>query len=390
MQLWRAFLLSLTPFSSKIMIEIDLNARVLPEEHNVFVVRPGNSYGLFAEITQQNVLLLELPALGLESGTRPDDDDLRRRVNRSRALRAWYGGTLDENLKPNLDLATYSATEGGPSTAQLAALVRTFFERMKPGDLVVVPPKSYMEDAWIGEIASESYVVEPVKVARLYGDEILSGRAVRWITRIPKRDLPYEILDALQKPSAAFLVERSLRSRFYKVAYGNYSISDFYSAKFEVTEADFDTVDDVLLQAFFNFVAANTRAVQEPGQQVLGFGAAAFKDSGDFIPKLQTNVNSPGDISLVSKVITPLVASVLFLLAVDVGPSAKAEAEQGTLILRNSKAAENDPCTAKVVESSMQILKLLNLDDWPEACQRAQEVAKKTGLKSPARVEKRQ
>ncbi|UQR66681.1 hypothetical protein LRP30_16120 [Bradyrhizobium sp. C-145] len=372
------------------MIEIDLNARVLPEEHNVFVVRPGNSYGLFAEITQQNVLLLELPALGLESGTRPDDDDLRRRVNRSRALRAWYGGTLDENLKPNLDLATYSATEGGPSTAQLAALVRTFFERMKPGDLVVVPPKSYMEDAWIGEIASESYVVEPVKVARLYGDEILSGRAVRWITRIPKRDLPYEILDALQKPSAAFLVERSLRSRFYKVAYGNYSISDFYSAKFEVTEADFDTVDDVLLQAFFNFVAANTRAVQEPGQQVLGFGAAAFKDSGDFIPKLQTNVNSPGDISLVSKVITPLVASVLFLLAVDVGPSAKAEAEQGTLILRNSKAAENDPCTAKVVESSMQILKLLNLDDWPEACQRAQEVAKKTGLKSPARVEKRQ
>ena len=44
-------------------------------------------------------------------------------------------------------------------------------------DLVVVPPKSYMEDAWIGEIASNSYTVESVKVARLFGDEVLAGRS---------------------------------------------------------------------------------------------------------------------------------------------------------------------------------------------------------------------
>jgi hypothetical protein len=138
-------------------------------------------------------------------------------------------------------------------------------------------------------------------------------------------------------------------------------------------------------------VAANTKAVQGPeGAKALNFNDAAFKDSGEYTAKLQINVNSPGDISLVSKVITPLVASVLFLLAVEVGPTAKAEADGGTLILRNSKAAADDPCTAKVFQSSMQILKLLNLDDWPAACERAQEVAKKTGLKSPAKVERRQ
>jgi hypothetical protein len=119
-------------------------------------------------------------------------------------------------------------------------------------------------------------------------------------------------------------------------------------------------------------------------------GAAAFQNSGEYIAKLQINVNSPGDISLASKVITPLVASVLFLLAVEVGSLAKLEAENGTLILRNSKAATGDVCTAKVHESAIQILKLLDLDDWPEACEHAQEVAKKTGLKSPARVERRQ
>jgi len=365
------------------MIEIDLNARILPDEHNVFVVRPGSNYGLFADITQQQTLILELPGLELTSGQRPEEGDLRRRVNRSRALRAWYNGTQDAESKPDLDLQKYSPVEGGASAAQFVGLVRTFFERMRPGDLVIVPPKSYMEDAWIGEISSAIYEVEPVKVGRLFGDEILPGRSVRWIAKFPKRDLPFEILDALQKPNAAFLVERSLRGRFYKIAYGNYSISDFYSARFEVTEADFDTVDDVRLQAFFNFVAANIRAVENPGAPILSFTDAAFQDSGEYIAQLQTNINSPGDISLVSRVITPLVASVLFLLAVEVGPAAKAEADNDTLILRNSKAAADDPCTAKVFQSSMQILK------WPAACERAQEVAKKTGLKSPAKVERR-
>lgn len=373
------------------MIEIDLNARILPEDHNVYVVRPGSGYGLFPEIVENSILLLELPGLGLQVGQKPDDAELRRRVNRSRALRGWYNGTQDADSKPSMELDQYSPAEGGASAAQLEGLVRTFFERMKAGDLVIVPPKSYMEDAWIGEIVGHDYEVEWLRVARLFGDEPLPGRGVRWIAKIPKTELPFATLEALQKPNAAFLIERSLRGLFYKVAYGNYSISDFYSATFEVTEADFDTIDDVRLQAFFNFVAANTKAITEGNAAaILGFSAAVFKDSGEYVAKLQTNVNSPGNISLVSKVITPLVASVLFLLAVEVGPGAKAEAEKGTLILRNSKVAPNDPCTVKVFESSIQILKLLNLDDWPAACEAAQEVAKKTGLKSPAKVERRQ
>ena len=84
---------------------------------------------------------------------------------------------------------------------------------------------------------------------------------------MPKTDLPFSLLEALQKPNAAFLVERSLRGQFYKLAYGNYSLDDFYSGRFEVTSADFDTFDDVLLQAFFNFTAANTRAIAEGREQ---------------------------------------------------------------------------------------------------------------------------
>jgi hypothetical protein len=373
------------------LIEIDLNARVLNELHGVYVVRPGNNYNLFPEVTQRAVLILELPGLDLRDGERPDDVDLRKRVNRSRALRSWYRGAHDDEGKPSLDLADYD-DGGGPSTSQFAGLVRTLFEKVRHGDLVVVPPKSFREDAWVGEIASNDWDIEAVRVDRLFGEAVLPARAVRWLARVPKRELPHPILDALEKPNAAFIVERSQRDFFYKLAYGNYSIGDFYSARFDVTEADFDTFDDVLLQAFFNFVAANTKQVVEAGQDAaaLGYNEAAFQNSGDFIPFLQTNINSPGDITLVSRVITPLVAAVLFLLAVEVGPSAKKEAEANTLVLRNSKAEARDPCTAKVFESSTQILKLLDLDEWPKACERAQEVARRTGMKSPAKVERRQ
>lgn len=370
------------------MIEIDLNARVLTEGHNVFIVRPGNGYGLFSEITQRHLLVLELPGLDLTSGERPADDDLRRRINRSKALRGWYGGGQDGTNKPSMDLQTYD-TKGGNSTGQLAGLVRTFFEKMKVGDLVVVPPKSYMADAWVGEVTGAAYEIETITVGRLFGEESLPGRSVKWLARIPKRDLPYSILEALEKPNAAFLVERSLRGVFYKLAYGNYSIDDSYSARFDVTSPDFDTIDDVRIQSFFNFVAANTKAVTE-GVAIKGFSEAAFFDSGDYIPHLQTNINSPGSLMLHARMITPLVASILFVLAVDVGPTAKAEVDSGTLVLRNSMAPPDDPCSARVFSVSMDMLRLMNLDDWPAACARAQEAAQKTGLKSPAKVQRRQ
>jgi hypothetical protein len=155
---------------------------------------------------------------------------------------------------------------------------------MQKGDLVVVPPKSFIENAYLGELVDEPRVVVNGNVAR-YGAEPLPGRRVKSLAQISKRELPFSILEALQKPNAVFLVERSLRSQFYQATYGNYSIDDFYTGRFEVTSENFNTHDDVLLQAFFNFAAANTRAVAESREgDVRSFKDAAFIDSGTLLP----------------------------------------------------------------------------------------------------------
>ena len=369
------------------MITIDLNARVLTEKHNVFVVRPGKGYGLYNDFAQTSSLIAELPTLALKANVPLDQQELRRQVNRSRAFRAWYRRGQPADDRPKRSLEDYSNEGGGNSASQLESVVRTYFEKIDLGDLVIVPPKSYMDDALIGEVTTSGLEPSTAKVPRRFGNEDLPSRSVRWIARMPKTDLPFSLLEALQKPNAAFLVERSLRGQFYKLAYGNYSLDDFYSGRFEVTSADFDTFDDVLLQAFFNFTAANTRAIAEGREQdVRGFPEAAFIDTGEYLAQLQTNINSPGFIALLSQKITPLVASALLLVAVQVGTGALAEIDAGTFVLRNSKAPQADVCTAEVERQVIRQIQLLGLDNWPAACEKAQEVVKRTGLKSPATI----
>lgn len=105
------------------MIEIDLNARVLTEAHNVFVVRPGSDFRLFNEIRENDLIVLELPGLDWPVGEALSDTDLRRRVNRSRALRGWHRVSADDP-KPSLE-------GGGQSTSQFAG-----YRLAKDGDLV--------------------------------------------------------------------------------------------------------------------------------------------------------------------------------------------------------------------------------------------------------------
>ena len=134
------------------MITVDLNARVLGEEHNVYVARPGKGYRLYREFTENSSLILELPGLKLEPDVPLNDQQLRRRINRSRAFRGWYNRGQPSDDRPSRDLNTYSAEGGGNSAAQLEGLVRTYYEKIQRGDLVIVPPKAYMDDVLIGEV----------------------------------------------------------------------------------------------------------------------------------------------------------------------------------------------------------------------------------------------
>lgn len=369
-------------------IEIDLNTRIIPEDHEVFVVRPGKGYRLYEYFVDHQMILADLPFLDLKKGIAiSDQPDLDRKIKRSRALRNWYRGR-QEGDEPSRILDDYNVGPKDLSIGQLRAVLVAYFEKLKQGDLVIVPPSAYAYPAYVGEVTGKGTDYVRQRAPRAYGQDPLTGREVAWLTQIEKRKLPDIVLDALEKPNAIFLLAKSARSKIYEAAYGTFvdiSIAGAdYTARFNVSHDEaFTTSSDILLQGFFNFVASNAKAI-ESGQAGKSFYHAAFEDLGTFAPELKTNVNSPGFLTLISKdYSTPLVAAVMFALAVTVGPEAVTAAQNGMVLIGNSKAGPRDACTALVIEKTMAQLKLLELaDDWPVACEKARLAAEKSGVTS--------
>jgi hypothetical protein len=90
-----------------------------------------------------------------------------------------------------------------------------------------------------------------------------------------------------------------------------------------------------------------------------------------------------------SKFGTPLIAAALLALAVQVGNNAAQAAQDGMVVIGNSKAPAGDQCTALVAEKVLKQLKLLGLLEWPEACEMARIAAEKTGVTGPVTIEKK-
>jgi hypothetical protein len=367
------------------MPEIDLTLRLLPADHQVFFARPGIQYRLYREVIEHSIVVPDLPALEFKDRVPLDQQDrVMSRIHRARKLRGWHrsGRITDE---PSRSLDDYIDVASGIRDAQFKGVVEGYFSKAKRGDMVLVVPSAFSELAYIGEFAEDGDRYASFLAPSVYGDDHLVGRRVNWLARIPKRELASDILDIVAKPNAFVLLPRSVRAGLYDLAYSAYAIEDSFTARLEVTEETYSSFDDLLIQAFINFVATNTEAVANE-HEVQPFAKAAFMEAGEFTPDLRTEIHSPGFLSLSSGRVTPLVAVVMLAAAIHLGPGAFAAAEAGTLRIGSSTAPADDACVAEVREQAIRQIQLLGLDRWSEACEKARRAANHTGLRGPAHV----
>lgn len=371
------------------LFSVDLNAHIVSNDRQVYVARPGRRYALYLAFLEQSVVFPDLPFLDVDPNLDfSNEGALDSKILRSRSLRDWHRNPK-ENDEPSRDLANYTDTRGDRSLGQLRGIVTAYFHRMALGDLVVVPPSSFSQDALIGELTGRPSDIV-IASSQQYGSEPMQGRAVKWLARIPKRRLPARMLDAIEKPSAVYLLERSLRPIIYEAAYGSYvdisSEDPLFSTKFNISSDDYSTQDDLRLLAFMNFIAANLRSF-EKHEEAKDLLDAIVADLGSYAPDLRTNVNSPGFLTISSKHATPLVAAILFSLALVAG--AAAVAPDTLITIGNSKAPANDACTALVAQRALGTLQLLGLDDWPTACEAARKAAAAAGITTTTNVTQR-
>ena len=370
-----------------LMITVDLDTKILPQNHEVFFARAGDGYRLYPEFVAEEAVFADLPGLGLTPGVAfADQDKLNQRLHRSRALRNWHVSQKNEP-RPSDDLNDYPAGAGDGGISQLRGALSGFFERAKKGDLVVITPYKFSDLAYVGEFTGGPQDIESFTVPRLYGDDELQGRRVKWRLSVVKRYLDDEILNISAKPNIFVTLPRSVRRALYEEVYDGFTFDGDFSIRFDVTQEIIKSYDDLLIQSFVNFVAVNTRALDDgTGENFVAFKDAAFVDAGDYTPELRVEVSSPGFINLYSPKITPLVVAALFALALTVGEDAFSAAKKDMIRIGNSQSAADDACVAEVQKQALNQIKLSGADGWAEACERARQAAIRTGIRGPAKV----
>lgn len=368
------------------MIRVDIHTKEVSPETRIYVARPGPNYKFFDIFIDRNFVGPDLPGLFL-----PDFEDLSEvidlveRVKRSVEIRRYALRGERELDPPSQALEDYTDTPTSRSISQFLRVARAYFGSMRAGDLIIVPPANFRGLAHIGELTGPPNQLKQVYPA-LYPEAPLLGRNVAWRAVMEKAKLPAQTLDALQKPSPLFLLAREAWPGVFRRAYGSYSMPGEYGARFEITSETYQTTDDFLIQAFFNFVSTNTELVRTGSDNLLSLREGAFAAEGA-APDLYTNVNSPGGLSLKSLVVTPIVIAVMLTLAITAGPDAFAAAQDGTLVFGNSQAPAGDQCTVEVSAQVVTQLRLLGYDRWAEACEVARAAAAKTGISTTVGIE---
>jgi len=220
-----------------------------------------------------------------------------------------------------------------------------------------------------------------------YGEYLLDVpvRKFREIGVVPKRLLPLHILGIVTKPNGFVQFGKSDTADLHEIAYDSFIKDNEYCSTFHVGENAYSLEHDLLFAVFVKVVVANSKAISE-SLDPLSIEDAFHGEFGDYTPTLQSNVNSPGWLRLKGSRITPLLASALFSLAVEIGPHAVQAAENGMITVGNSKAPKDDACVARVHKETLEFIKFLRLEKWAPACELARKVSDRTGMHSQSTI----
>ena len=364
------------------VIKVDIATRFLGAAEDIYIIRPGEGFSLYPEFFRRDAVFLDFPDLRLDLGhPKPKREALREAVVRSMALQDWYrGGKLGP--EPSRDAQDYIGAANGRRVGRYVAAVERLYFDLPAGTIIVVPGPGYFSDTLIAEL-----VGPPTEMATgdLYPGERVPARRVRWIGRRPKAWFSEALRDRLQKPTPLMAVARSLRSEILEAAFDQYSIGNTYSSRLRTTKADFSTLDDYNIQTVLNYVSGVLVAVDE-GRELenidLEQALALLSGRRDLIPELASNINSPGDLRLFSQLVTPLVAGLVFAIAL----SAPVGAKPTDIHVTNSAVAGGDPCALVVQEQAMTAIKMMDLDTWNRICVRARDAHHATGLATSIKV----
>jgi hypothetical protein len=372
---------------------IDLRARLVSDDLQIWRVFPGADYVFLQEFEKQSVVFLDFPGLPLEVGPVSEQmGDLAERILVARAISqwAWECQRADRDgqqrpAEPSRNPADY-AHERRPRNLSIdKGAVAGLFGKPAKGDLVIVPTPISHRRVLVGEFL-HGPERRTVAVARRYGNEGIPARAVRWFPAINELEVPERLSGVIRRPNPFVSFDRGLYREVFDHTFGTYVFKDQYSARFDTLSERFTSENNldfiVLAEAIAQIVAES-----DGGRDISTFPrlvALALSDRMElYKTNLTININSPGSFLSQSASIVPLV----FCAMLSLFQSANAADAIPQVNVVNSLAADpSDACTPAVDSQVRHALEFMQIEVWREACERSVRLRQSTQMQGVAKT----
>jgi len=365
--------------ADELIVEVDIATRVVADDEDIYIVRPGAGYALYNEFKQTDRVFLDFPGLGLDiNRSVPEASRLREMIARSMLVREWH---LDEQQSPEPDrrIESYDGRAKGRRFGRYAAAIEKLYYDLPAGTIIVVPGPGLLSDVLIGVLEGKPHLATDIQA---YPGERMPVRNVRWMGKKQRSEFSDEVRERLGNSHPVMVLDRSMREEILEAGFDRFVFEGQFYARLETTKAEFSTLDDYNIQSFVNFVAGAMAAREEGVQQAhsidLDAALALLAQHRELVPELTVNINSPGFLRIISDRIAPLVIAMLFSVAIVV----PAGAQPSHIVPKNSAAAPSDPCAVNVATEAMGAMRLMGYADWKRACEKARDAQSSTGVRT--------
>lgn len=340
--------------------QVDLDVSVIPDDHGVWKLFPGESYKFSQLVRDHHIAFLDIR--GLEDlGIDPKSWDKQAALQIIAADRWTRELERDRTKGPQ-----GSPAVGKTDRRYLTYLVGLLSEARK-GDLIVVPGGGYDKDVLIGQILDEpgeGSFTNPIGESQ----SRYPGRRVKWLPTQQKRHFSTELIRLIHSSTAFHTIGTNRREEIYRLAFRNFVLGDNFTATFDTKKQHFSTSDSAIISAWFNGLAAVRDAVElgETLREDTFWELALLHAQSAEEGELSININSPGQFILKSVGVFALVVMALTATAGEV--SAKEIVSNPPTVTLQTIGSADSSCALKVDAAIASYVSTLTYKRTVQAC----------------------
>jgi hypothetical protein len=359
-------------------ITVDIRTRFIPDNQRCYILFPGDGYRYYGAMRDQGAVFLDTPGLELPVSDNPKTSV--KQIVLSSRIGDWHRAGRPSDKMPPRNLEEVKYFRNTPGQQHFAGLVRGFFNTIRSGDIVIVPPQGYDDDVLFGEIGPR---IKNVSV-RQYPKEAIPGRAVRWIGRVPRSKIPLWLERKIPSPNPLRQIEKEFFPDIFDIMYERYFYQDEYVCKFDVKSKEFSSLDNFLFQQIVLYAAAlhegrHEGNISDIAATPISLVVSKLEFSQD-IPDQRIQINSPGHIVVYSKNIIPLVAGIFMSMSAMAGDAGHSAA----VVIENSADTSqvSKECVADIKQEVMEDMIAMGYKRWQELCTIEAQARKRTQISS--------